>query len=189
MGPGRDRTRDPWICSQLRICNQTRYRLRYAARWPRLANSIDKLCTTSKRVHVYLCKWRFVLTCHIWAIYWVLRLSDDCSFKIRLKHNSIVSRAIFFYFWKQIQRFIPGTGQLCVQGYFRTLVMSWQKLTKIKCACTLSGTMGPVADSNLELIILCLFYFALESEKNGHNVLTAVVPEKQFYFSPFYSCF
>ena len=33
MGPGRDRTRDPWICSQLRICNQTRYRLRYAARY------------------------------------------------------------------------------------------------------------------------------------------------------------
>ena len=29
MGPGWDRTRDPWICSQLRICNQTRYRLRY----------------------------------------------------------------------------------------------------------------------------------------------------------------
>ena len=26
MGPGRDRTRDPWICSQ------TRYRLRYATR-------------------------------------------------------------------------------------------------------------------------------------------------------------
>ena len=33
MGPGRDRTRDPWICSQTRICCQTRYRLRYAARW------------------------------------------------------------------------------------------------------------------------------------------------------------
>ena len=31
MGPGRDRTRDPWICSQTRICRQTRYRLRYAA--------------------------------------------------------------------------------------------------------------------------------------------------------------
>ena len=30
IGPGRDRTRDPWICSQLRICNQTNYRLRYA---------------------------------------------------------------------------------------------------------------------------------------------------------------
>ena len=31
MGPGRDRTRDPWICRQTRICSQTRYRLRYAA--------------------------------------------------------------------------------------------------------------------------------------------------------------
>ena len=34
MGPGRDRTRDPWISSQTRICCQTRYRLRYAARSP-----------------------------------------------------------------------------------------------------------------------------------------------------------
>ena len=32
MGPGRDRTRDPWIGSQTSICCQTRYRLRYAAR-------------------------------------------------------------------------------------------------------------------------------------------------------------
>ena len=31
MGPDRDRTRDPWICSETRICSQTRYRLRYAA--------------------------------------------------------------------------------------------------------------------------------------------------------------
>ena len=31
MGPGRDRTRDPWICSQTGICCQTRYRLRYVA--------------------------------------------------------------------------------------------------------------------------------------------------------------
>ena len=30
MGPGSDRTLDPWICSQTRICCQTRYRLRYA---------------------------------------------------------------------------------------------------------------------------------------------------------------
>ena len=33
MAPGRDRTRDPWICSQTRICCQTRCRLRYAARF------------------------------------------------------------------------------------------------------------------------------------------------------------
>ena len=32
MGPDRDRTRDPWIFNQTRICSQTRYRLRYAAR-------------------------------------------------------------------------------------------------------------------------------------------------------------
>ena len=32
MGPGRGRTRDPWICSQTRICSQTGYRLRYVAR-------------------------------------------------------------------------------------------------------------------------------------------------------------
>ena len=27
MGPGRNQTRDPWICSQTGICCQTRYRL------------------------------------------------------------------------------------------------------------------------------------------------------------------
>ena len=32
MGPGRDRACDPWICSQTRICCQTRKRMRYAAR-------------------------------------------------------------------------------------------------------------------------------------------------------------
>ena len=31
MGPGRDRTHDPWISSQTSICSQTPYRLRYAA--------------------------------------------------------------------------------------------------------------------------------------------------------------
>ena len=31
MGPGWDRTRDPWICSQTQICCQTHYRLCYLA--------------------------------------------------------------------------------------------------------------------------------------------------------------
>ena len=31
--PGRDATHDTWVCSQARICSQTRYRLRYAARY------------------------------------------------------------------------------------------------------------------------------------------------------------
>ena len=46
-----------------------------------------------------------------------------------------------------------------------------------------SGPSGPLVS----------FYFALESEKNGqnvgHNVGTAVVPEKRFCFPPFYSFF
>ena len=32
MGPGWDQTRNPWICSQMRICSQTHNRLRYVAR-------------------------------------------------------------------------------------------------------------------------------------------------------------
>ena len=51
------------------------------------------------------------------------------------------------------------------------------------------ATVGPVPNTYLELKMLCLFYFALESEKNGHNVGIAVVPEKRLYFSPFYSRF
>ena len=31
MGPGRDQTRDPWICSKTGICCQAHHRLRYAA--------------------------------------------------------------------------------------------------------------------------------------------------------------
>ena len=68
---------------------------------------------------------------------------------------------------------------------------------KLKCACTLLGlkyrrrpaTAGPVVDTYLVLKMLCLFYFVLESKKNSHNVMTAVLPEKQFYFSPFYTFF
>ena len=47
------------------------------------------------------------------------------------------------------------------------------------------ATAGPVADTYLELKMLCLFYFALESEKNGHNVRTAVVPENDSIFPLF----
>ena len=53
MGPGRDRTRDPWICNQTRICSQTRYRLRYAA-W-----SSDKTETDSIQSQVTILKRAF----------------------------------------------------------------------------------------------------------------------------------
>ena len=45
MGPGRDQTRDPWICSQTLICCQTRYRLRYAAR-SKISPDLDPRCLT-----------------------------------------------------------------------------------------------------------------------------------------------
>ena len=50
------------------------------------------------------------------------------------------------------------------------------------------ATAGPVANIN-KLKMICLFYFVLESDKNSNNVGTAVVPEKLFYFSSFYSFF
>ena len=52
-----------------------------------------------------------------------------------------------------------------------------------------AGPPGPVVGTYLELKMLCLFYFALESDKNGNNVGTAVEPEKRFYRPPFYSFF
>ena len=41
MGPGPDQTIDPWICSQTRICCQTRYQLRYTA-WLHTLSADDK---------------------------------------------------------------------------------------------------------------------------------------------------
>ena len=46
------------------------------------------------------------------------------------------------------------------------------------------ATAGPVTNIN-KLKMICLFYFVLESEKNSHNVGTAVVPEKTILFFPF----
>ena len=47
------------------------------------------------------------------------------------------------------------------------------------------ATAGPVADTYLELKMFCLFYFALESEKNGHNVGSAMVPGNDSIFPLF----
>ena len=55
MGPDRDRTRDPWICSQTRIRSQTRYRLRYVAR------------TLKALAHKLVCAF-FVLLCDKYQI-------------------------------------------------------------------------------------------------------------------------
>ena len=47
------------------------------------------------------------------------------------------------------------------------------------------ATAGPVTYTYLELKMLCLFYFVLESETNSHNVGTAVVPENDSIFPLF----
>ena len=52
MGPGRGRTRDPWICSQTRICCQTRYRLRYAARFVALRPKSTAMVIVGRSVHL-----------------------------------------------------------------------------------------------------------------------------------------
>ena len=38
MEPGSDRMRHPWICSQTRICSETRYQLGYTAQCTRVLN-------------------------------------------------------------------------------------------------------------------------------------------------------
>ena len=40
-----------------------------------------------------------------------------------------------------------------------------------------------------KLVRECFQALYTESEKNGHNVGTAVIPEKRFFFSSFYSFF
>ena len=50
-----------------------------------------------------------------------------------------------------------------------------------------SVTAGPVTDTYLELKMLCLFYFVLESEKTGIMSGLQRCQKKQFYFFPLYS--
>ena len=58
MGPGWDRTHDPSICSQTRICSQTHYRLPYMAwfgeSWSLIALWVPQLvspCSVGENVH------------------------------------------------------------------------------------------------------------------------------------------
>ena len=58
MGPGGDRTCDPWICSQTRICCQTCYRLRYVAPCNKLMN---KFCQFAYLFYFYQVKISFTV--------------------------------------------------------------------------------------------------------------------------------
>ena len=69
MGPDRDQTRDPWICSQTRICSQTCYRLHYAARHKGICFSLSSLGIIKRHLvikqepfqHSYVCLYLEVL--------------------------------------------------------------------------------------------------------------------------------
>ena len=71
MGPDRDRTRDPWICNQIRICSQTRYRLRYAARRSTKGSDSVSLTGVLSQILDWGLVWRNwestgVMRCSIW---------------------------------------------------------------------------------------------------------------------------
>ena len=66
MVPDRDRTRNPWICSLTRICCQTRYRLRYAARLE---------STVADALEWYICKLSWHLSSCLWCLTVSLLLS------------------------------------------------------------------------------------------------------------------
>ena len=90
MGLGRDQTHDPWICSQIRICSQTRYRLHYAT------TNLQQI-TISNFVVALRNQIRLCIACESFARYWALFfLQKKPGFQISL-HNW----KLFFLFLKQ----------------------------------------------------------------------------------------
>ena len=75
MGSCQDETRDPWICSQTRICSQTLYRLRYTARstWnefhhgSHLDYQIESDCL--KQFWISMLPWCLPFTFSFWRCY------------------------------------------------------------------------------------------------------------------------
>ena len=100
MGPGRDRTRDPWICNQTSISCQTRYRLRYAAWYPRLCvwllvnKILEHLPFTS-----YIC----------YTSFWCIKIFD-------LEQHQTLSRVLRILFLDSM----PLSGSFCRNNHFST---------------------------------------------------------------------
>ena len=57
IGPRRDRTRDPWICSQTRIYCQTRYRLHCTRPGRRSCSFYIDLCVSMKVIGFKSARW------------------------------------------------------------------------------------------------------------------------------------
>ena len=103
MGPGRDRTRDPWICSQTRICCQTHYRLCYGARY---LKENTTLCIKGK-FSCFCCR--------------LLTFSKINFQKIISEHYQSVK---LFGSRSGPRKSCPGLGQNCSIGYLSRLQKS-----------------------------------------------------------------
>ena len=77
----RNRTRDPWICSQTRICCQTRYRLRYAARFKSIAEwSILQYFQPSLSYQLSLSRVPTEIKKHNSMIFFMIFHDQQCNF-------------------------------------------------------------------------------------------------------------
>ena len=89
MGPGRDRTRDPWICSQTRICCQTRYRLHYTRPGRRGCSFYIDLCVSMKVIGFKSARWIIFscIFCRLLTFYRVAFSKKSFKDTIRLSNT------------------------------------------------------------------------------------------------------
>ena len=96
MGPCRDRTHDPWICSQTRICSQTLYRLRSTTSQYNLHNETN-LQTVPARSQQYYNSF-LPSTTHIWNSLPDATKNSPWVESFKHKLNSNITKAPPYYF-------------------------------------------------------------------------------------------
>ena len=108
MGPGRDRTLSPCICSQTCICNPTRYRLRCGIPLKVLSHEMNVSSGVSKvnSIYVYIRPKHFLFSVTLTTlIFWgaysnrTVRPSVCPSVPLRLRSYLLYSLRYEFQFW------------------------------------------------------------------------------------------
>ena len=110
MGPGRDQTCDPWICSQTRICYQTRYRdpiyVEVDMEWFWIENTIqlltietlDMMWCRSESTNIDRGQLRHIILAylfyHIWA-WWLFWWSDLNIFIYMISAQTVIEKWTF----------------------------------------------------------------------------------------------
>ena len=77
MGPGRDQTRDPWICSQTGIFSQTHYWLRYAAQSSKKDIMHNVFAWSRKCILLGAKQWRCMVS--VYLKWFCLSISATCG--------------------------------------------------------------------------------------------------------------